>query len=153
MTFLCLVLTVNSQYRYSPKTLRFGPKLMASISVKWKFVWAPMQSGKGLTEATSVKYAPPALRKATVCKMMATHSAPGQVGDPPTMNSDAALGLSCPGYQGAETVCNYCYADGPVVQGITSRLLRRGRLRVGPPFVLVRLCVTLTTPGSHGRST
>ena len=124
MTFLCLVVTVNSQYRYSPKIPRFGPKLTASITVKWKFVRAPMQSGQGLTEATSVKCAPPALRKASVCKMMAARSAPGQVGDPLTMNSDAAFGLSCPGYQGAEIAFNSHDAAGCVLVrlvGTTSR--------------------------------
>ena len=75
-------------------------------------------------DVASVKCTPPDRRNASVREIVTAHLAPGQVGDPPTVNSDAALRLSCTGYQGAEIAFNSRDADGCVLVrlvGATSR--------------------------------
>ena len=50
----------------------------------------------------SVKSTPPTLRKVGAREMSGALPDPGQVGYPPSMNTDASMGDSCMGYQSHE---------------------------------------------------
>ena len=72
----------------------------------------PNASGEDLNEATSVKCAPPVLCETPIRELVVVPSAPGQVGRPPSMNSDALPGLPCMGYRRSEVAFSSCQADG-----------------------------------------
>ena len=54
----------------------------------------------------------PAPRKISVCESSTFLSSPAEAAFPPTMSTDASLGLSCMGYQSSEVAFNLCEADG-----------------------------------------
>ena len=52
----------------------------------------PFSRGDGAKSANSTKCTPPTLPNVSVRELFGAPSAPGQVGNPPTMNTDASLG-------------------------------------------------------------
>ena len=74
--------------------------------------FGPISSREGSNVEQLVKCAPPAHRAASVCGILAPPSAPGQVGAPAPMNTDAFSRLPRTGYQGSEVSSRSREADG-----------------------------------------
>ena len=73
----------------------------------------------------SVESSPPPLRKAGVREILEGLPAAGQVGGPPSMNTDANLGFCSVGYQISEVAFAQCDIKGNILVRLASRTSRR----------------------------
>ena len=116
-TFVFLVLIVESKCRCCPRVTMFGPSLHALFGFREASVarGSDFQCDRPDPDACGFQCAPPALRMPAFRHLTAVLSAPGEVGDPPTMNSDASFGSSFMGCQSPEVAFSAYDADGCVL--------------------------------------
>ena len=113
--------------------MRFCPLLPVLAEVDGTRHWpmeirsGPYASREGANSATSARRPPLALCKFGVRGISGVVPAPGQVGYPPAMNTDASLGYPQMDYRSAEVVLGACEADGCVLARLGGTASR------GPP--------------------
>ena len=81
-----------------------------AVLARWAFVWDPIQAGGAPTTRIRVPIPRPALREPTIQEVVNFLRAEGQIGSPPTMDTDASPDFSRMAYQIVSVAMNLCEA-------------------------------------------